>query len=289
MNKTSLKALYIFLTSWLGVILVLMLHRAVFVLYELLLTFFPDIFAFGADRTIIEVLDFFTMLLAVFFGGWYGVWLGLHWFEKVYEEDGVHHNAIFYGFLPHNVRREYARYRADKKKAKSLKVKNTETKKDDTKSDAKSIEQAKAVAVEPIAQKNQSSISKTLSVDNQNSNKVLLGAAKSKSKLFGFFSRKQKPELSNPSKTWKLDELMNKSIAQKPLDLTIAPSVKSESKSSAKKRVVKKRVVKKTASKKTLDKPAAKKAVRKSAAKKSATKKATSKSRISKTKQAAEA
>lgn len=104
MQKSSLKALYLFLTSWLGIILLLMLHRALFVIYDLLGLFFPEIRFFHADRFLLQSIDFFTLLLALFFGGWYGIWLGLHWFDIVYEREGSRANKVLHGFLPHHLR-----------------------------------------------------------------------------------------------------------------------------------------------------------------------------------------
>ncbi len=41
------------------------------------------------------VVDYFTLVLVLLFGAWYGIWLGMYWFEKVYVEKShggfVHH------------------------------------------------------------------------------------------------------------------------------------------------------------------------------------------------------
>ena len=41
------------------------------------------------------VVEYFTLFLALLFGAWYGIWIGLHWFKKVYEE------RVHIGYLDH--------------------------------------------------------------------------------------------------------------------------------------------------------------------------------------------
>ncbi|QQS23219.1 hypothetical protein IPM19_01485 [bacterium] len=102
MDKSKRKALYVFLTTLLGVLIFLMFHRAVFVIYDILASFYPNSPAFDIAPNILFGIDFYTMLLAVVLGGWYGVWLGLDWYKMIYEERGV--TRWFHGFLPHNLR-----------------------------------------------------------------------------------------------------------------------------------------------------------------------------------------
>lgn len=99
---TRRKALYIFLTSLMGMLLLLMFHRSVFVIYEILGNFFPDQKLLTLPWHVVVSLDFFTMILAIFIGGWYGVWLGLNWYKIVYEDRGV--TRWFHGFIPHHWR-----------------------------------------------------------------------------------------------------------------------------------------------------------------------------------------
>ncbi len=103
MAITRRKALYLFLSSLLGMLLLLMFHRAVFVIYDILGSFYPNCSWFNWSLPTIFTLDFLTMLVAMFIGGWYGVWLGLNWYHMIYEERGV--TTWFHGFVPHRWRK----------------------------------------------------------------------------------------------------------------------------------------------------------------------------------------
>ncbi|MBL8031627.1 MAG: hypothetical protein JNK33_04875 [Candidatus Doudnabacteria bacterium] len=78
MSETTRKSFYIFLSTFLGVLLFLMLDRAAFLIA----------FIAGADITSLPVLalEYVTSMIAVAFGAWYGIWLGLVWYSAVYEE-----------------------------------------------------------------------------------------------------------------------------------------------------------------------------------------------------------
>lgn len=102
MEITRRKALYLFLSSLLGMILILMFHRAVFVIYDILGDFYPRLFLLNQPYYYVAAADFLTMLLAMFIGGWYGIWLGLHWYKIVYEDKDK--RTWFHGFLPHHWR-----------------------------------------------------------------------------------------------------------------------------------------------------------------------------------------
>lgn len=104
MKKTTIKALYLFLCSILGMVLFGMLHRAVFVLYDLLLVMDYDTYSFGMPPGAISLLDFSSMLVLLFLGGWYGVALGLEWYSMVYGPNVEKPVGLFHGFLPHNWR-----------------------------------------------------------------------------------------------------------------------------------------------------------------------------------------
>lgn len=113
MKKGAGKALYIFLCSILGLILFMIFHRALVVIYYLVLDNNFQKFSFGMTAGDIQILDFLTMLVALFLGGWYGVWLGLHWYNLVYE--GEHQPGLFHGFIPHHWRKsERARRSAER-------------------------------------------------------------------------------------------------------------------------------------------------------------------------------
>ena len=89
------KSLYVFLTSLLGVLIFLVLHRAlVFVwLYLLAGSFITSDLTYGQFLA----LDYFSLTITLMLGSWYGIWLGMYWFKAVYEENShgglVHHLA----------------------------------------------------------------------------------------------------------------------------------------------------------------------------------------------------
>jgi hypothetical protein len=105
MRKAASKALYLFLCSILGMVLFAMLHRAIFVLYDLLLVMDYDTYSLGLTADGIMALDYITLLVALFFGGWYGTLLGMDWYSIVYGPNAVKRPAgMFHGFVPHNWR-----------------------------------------------------------------------------------------------------------------------------------------------------------------------------------------
>ena len=91
------KSLYLFLCSILGMLLFLLIHRLLFFFYLLLVSANPGIFSGGLNTLEISALDFFSLILALFAGMWYGIWIGLRWFELVYEKNS------YGGFVDHLV------------------------------------------------------------------------------------------------------------------------------------------------------------------------------------------
>ena len=89
------KSLYVFLSSMLGSMLFLILHRLVVMSYAILVE--QDYNTYGLGLSLVEwlAIDYITLVLSILLGAWYGVWLGLHWYKSVYEE-GMHH-----GFVDH--------------------------------------------------------------------------------------------------------------------------------------------------------------------------------------------
>jgi len=92
------KSFYIFLTSLLGLLLFFILHRIVvfFYLYMLAGGYLTT------DMTYYQflVLDYATLFVVMALGVWYGIWLGMYWFRKVYEE-GSH------GGFVHQIKMSY--------------------------------------------------------------------------------------------------------------------------------------------------------------------------------------
>lgn len=103
MRKAATKALYLFLCSILGMVLFAMLHRAIIVLYDLLIFVRPE-FAFGLTPYSLAVGDFLTMLIALFLGGWYGTMMGIDWYAMVYGPNAAVRPGMFHGFIPHHWR-----------------------------------------------------------------------------------------------------------------------------------------------------------------------------------------
>lgn len=87
------KSLYVFLTSMLGMLLFLILHRIAVFLYLIVIS--SDYSQAGSGLSYIEflALDYFTLIITLLLGAWYGVWLGIYWFDKVYEE-GSHGGLV---------------------------------------------------------------------------------------------------------------------------------------------------------------------------------------------------
>jgi hypothetical protein len=69
----------------LGVMLFLVIHR---ILIFLILVFSGagGNFYLGFSYLGFLAIDYFTLLIVLMLGAWYGIWLGNYWFEKVYEE-----------------------------------------------------------------------------------------------------------------------------------------------------------------------------------------------------------
>lgn len=92
------KSLYIFLTALLGSLLFLVLHRLGVFAYMIVIYYNYQKFGFGMSMLDIMALDYLTLIIALLLGAWYGIWLGLGWFEAVYEGGG------HAGFLGHVLR-----------------------------------------------------------------------------------------------------------------------------------------------------------------------------------------
>ena len=96
MPNAPKKSLYVFLCCIMGALLFLILHRILVFSYLALLNYDYDMFNFGLSYFNFLVWDYFTLILALLAGGWYGVWLGIYWYEAVYQESD---HAGFIGHL----------------------------------------------------------------------------------------------------------------------------------------------------------------------------------------------
>jgi len=87
------KSLYLFLSSMLGAILFLLLHRLlVFVILIAIIALNGHSFL-GLTFIQFAALDYFTLILVLMLGAWYGIWVGEYWYLKVYEEK-VHGGVV---------------------------------------------------------------------------------------------------------------------------------------------------------------------------------------------------
>ena len=81
------KSFYLFLTALLGCLLFFIIHRLLFFIYLYLL-------AVGFLTTEVDYIQFltfeyFSLIVVLMLGVWYGIWLGLSWYKKVYEEGSM--------------------------------------------------------------------------------------------------------------------------------------------------------------------------------------------------------
>ena len=101
-----------------------MLHRAVFVLYDLLLVMDFEAYSFGMTSANVLTLDFTTLMIALFLGGWYGVALGIEWYSLVYGPNAERPAGLFHGFVPHHWRKPKAERGQTSRKSASETVVN---------------------------------------------------------------------------------------------------------------------------------------------------------------------
>lgn len=82
------RAFYVFLSGLMGVLLFLVMQRSIWLLWVIFFSHSPAMTSLQIvdDSQGYVLLDSITLVLAVVFGGWYGVWLGLHWYDVAYVE-----------------------------------------------------------------------------------------------------------------------------------------------------------------------------------------------------------
>ncbi len=106
MEQSSVKkSLYVFLTAVLGILLFVTIQRSVSLIVVILLNVDYARYSFGTSPLQIHGFNIASMMLALFFGGWYGTWVGLHWYNVVYEHGGtgwLHglSGGLFHGSTP---------------------------------------------------------------------------------------------------------------------------------------------------------------------------------------------
>ncbi len=96
--------MYLFLTAVLGTLLFLIVHQVAFFIYIYMLA--TGVLSANFSYEQFLVIEYFSMTICLMLGAWYGIWLGLYWYQKVYEEKShrgfVHHFSANYfpGFKP---------------------------------------------------------------------------------------------------------------------------------------------------------------------------------------------
>ncbi len=100
MFRDAKRALYVFLCGLMGGLLFLVIQRSLVLIYVILLRLNPAVFSLGLNLGDLIALDITTVFLALAGGGWYGIWVGLHWYDVVYERKtfpglGLHLAEIF--------------------------------------------------------------------------------------------------------------------------------------------------------------------------------------------------
>ncbi len=95
MEQNSIKkSFYIFLTSLLGILLFVTIQKSISLIGIILLNVDYSFYSLGTNPLQVHALNIATMMLALFLGGWYGVWIGLHWYRAVYEQG---QNGLLHG------------------------------------------------------------------------------------------------------------------------------------------------------------------------------------------------
>jgi hypothetical protein len=91
------KSLYLFVCSWLGALLFLIVNRALLTIYLFLLSVDYSKYSFGLQINTLERFDAFVVFVFVMLGAWYGIWVGLKRYELVYEKGD--HKGILFAFF----------------------------------------------------------------------------------------------------------------------------------------------------------------------------------------------
>ncbi|PIR96517.1 MAG: hypothetical protein COT92_00605 [Candidatus Doudnabacteria bacterium CG10_big_fil_rev_8_21_14_0_10_42_18] len=113
-NKGLKKSLYLFLSSLLGVLLFLVLHRIVVFFYLYISDSGLVSSGNGLGYLYFLAIDYFTLIITLMLGAWYGIWLGIYWYEKVYEE-GSHNGLAAHIVENYWPKKKFSGYRLDTK------------------------------------------------------------------------------------------------------------------------------------------------------------------------------
>ncbi len=86
-KSIGFKSAYIFVCVLLGALLFTLIHRAIFSILYAAAAYDAASWPVSGQLTLLA-LDKFTLACSMLAGAWYGVWLGLGWFDLVYERGG---------------------------------------------------------------------------------------------------------------------------------------------------------------------------------------------------------
>lgn len=102
MQQSLGKAFYLLLSSILGILLFMLLERSAFTIYVLLSTYSAQSLAGNLNPALVQAVEAYSLLIALFLGAWYGIWLGLNWHHELYGEGAK--PKLFHRFIPHSMR-----------------------------------------------------------------------------------------------------------------------------------------------------------------------------------------
>ncbi len=117
-NNGFQKSLYIFLSSLLGMLLFLIIHRLVVFCLLILQSSGNKVFTLNMPYLEFLAWDYFSLLLTLLAGAWYGIWVGSYWYEKVYNE-GSHLGLV--GHITENYWPKTTSYKDIKSKISEVK------------------------------------------------------------------------------------------------------------------------------------------------------------------------
>lgn len=102
MKNKSGKALYLLLTSIVGILLFVLLQRAALTIWVILSSYSMAGLSGKVSDAALQMIDGYSMLIALFVGAWYGIWVGLNWHQELYGDDRA--PRMLHRFLPHSMR-----------------------------------------------------------------------------------------------------------------------------------------------------------------------------------------
>lgn len=78
------RSLYLFLCGIMGMFLMVTLERSLIFSFTFLSGIYPDSILFNVSPESLQLANLLGGSMAIIAGGWYGLWLGLGWYDHVY-------------------------------------------------------------------------------------------------------------------------------------------------------------------------------------------------------------